>query len=132
MNTTELSSRSQTQWKGRVIAIITNQAEYPAKTFEFHTDTDNPPHMVVSGGGFTDKFFKRREAINGTLVNADVRSDNVSGMEISKVDIEFAYSRDYKYVGIALNFNAVGNYNGQRYSGKWENYGCLLYTSRCV
>ena len=123
MNTTDLSSRIQTQSKGRVIAIITNQAEDPAKTFEFHTDTDNPPHMVVSGGGFTDKFFKRREAINGTLVNADVRSDNVSGMEISKVDIEFAYSRDYKYVGIALNFNAVGNYNGQRYSGKWENYG---------
>jgi hypothetical protein len=113
------SSRVQTKSHGKIIAVIENMAEEPAKSFHYFSDEAEPLAMIVAGEGFHDEFSTHRETIDGKLYSAGILNDNVRGSEISKVDIQFDYSPDYKYVGLGLNINAVGSYIEHNYFEGW-------------
>ena len=114
------SSRVQTKSHGEIIAVIKNMAEEPTKSFHYFSDETEPLAMIVTGEGFHDGFSTHRQTIDGKLYIAGILTDNVRGSEISKVDIQFDYSPDYKYVGLGLNINASGSYTEHNYSDGWK------------
>jgi len=115
------SKRVQTKSHGNIIAVIENMTEEPTKSFHYFSDEAVPLAMIVTGEGFYDEFSTHRETIDGKLYSAGIRNDNVRGFEISKVDIQFDYSPDYKYFGLGLNINAVGSYTEHLYFDGWSD-----------
>lgn len=109
---------------GQFTAVIENFAENRARDFSYHTDMGDPVSVTVTGHGSMTETTNSRETINGKLVFADLRSDNVSGSARPKADIEFNYSDDYKYFGVGIGIKAVGSYQGRRFDGQeWNDYG---------
>ena len=117
------STKVQTKSQGKIIAAIENMAEEPTKTFHYFSDEKEPLAILITAEGFHDEYSTQRETIDGKLSDAGNRNDNVHGFEISKFDIQFDYSPDYKYFGLGLNINAVGRYIEHRYAGEWSDYG---------
>jgi hypothetical protein len=115
------STSVHTKSQGKIIAVIENMAEDPATSFHYFTDETEPLAMIVSGEGTHDEFSTHRETIDGKLYSAGIRNDNVRGIEISKVDIQFDYSPDYKYIGLGLNINAAGSYTEHLYFDGWKD-----------
>jgi len=115
------STRVLTKSHGEIIAVFENLAEEPAKSFHYFSDEAEPLAMIVTGEGSHEEFSTHRETIDGKLYSAGIRNDNVRGFEISKVDIQFDYSADYKYIGLGLNINAVGSYIEHLYFDGWAD-----------
>jgi hypothetical protein len=108
---------------GVVTAVIENQAEDTDKDFSFNSETGEPIKITVSGNGSNSEFSNYLETIDGKMINADIRKDNVSGQALPVAGIQFDYSAGYKYVGIGINIKAVGVYNGRIYNSEWKDYG---------
>ncbi|MDZ7632968.1 MAG: hypothetical protein U5L72_00400 [Bacteroidales bacterium] len=118
----ENSIRVQTKSRGKIIAVIENLAEEPAKSFHYFTEEAEPIAMFVTAEGVHDEFITQRETIDGKLSGAGTRRDNVRGIEVLKTDIQFTYSPDSKYISFGININAVGSYTENRYAGEWSEY----------
>ncbi len=118
---------------GEVTAVIENQAENPEKDFSFNSESGEPIKITVSGNGSNSEFSNYLETIDGKMINADIRKDNVSGQALATANIQFDYSADYKYVGIGINIKAAGSYKGRSFNGEWSDYGEDIknYTISC-
>ncbi len=129
---TESSANFETRVSGKVTAIIENLADDPVNDFSFNTEIAEPIALVYSGTGLMNEYSKNRETINGTLITADIRSDNVSGLA-NGADFSFEYSADFKYMGFGVSILAPGSYRGHYYGyvgtgwadygGEYDNYG---------
>lgn len=120
----EKNASVRTTVSGTLTAVIENFAENPAKDFSYHTDMGDPVSVSVTGKGSMNQTANSRETINGKLVFADERVDNVSGSARPNAGIEFSFSDDYKYVGVGIDIKAVGSYKGRRFDGmEWKDYG---------
>jgi len=113
---------------GEVTAVIENQAEDPDKDFSFNTDAGEPVKVNVSGNGSRNEFSSYVETIDGKLINADIRYDNVTGSALPGAGIQFDYSDEYKYIGVGIAINGVGSYNGRMFGygpglPEWSDYG---------
>lgn len=111
-----------------VTAVIENQAEDPDKDFSFNSEAGEPVKINVSGNGSRNEFSSYVETIDGKLINADIRNDNVSGSALPGAGIQFDYSAEYKYIGIGIGINAVGSYKGRMFGygpglPAWSDYG---------
>ena len=119
----EHSETAEIATNGRVIAVIENMAEDPSKDFSYNTDMADPVAIIVSGSGIMNEYSEYEETIDGSLINADIRSDNVSGYANPGASIQFDYSDDYKYAGIGVSIKATGQYTGRMFFYEWSDYG---------
>lgn len=113
---------------GTITAVVENQAENPATGFLYHSDAGDPVSLTVTGNGSNSQSSNSRETIDGTLISANIRTDNVSGTARPGASVYFEYSDETKSFGVSLNIKAVGSYNGRMYSGglnfgEWKDYG---------
>jgi hypothetical protein len=111
--------------KGKITAVIENQAEDRVKDFSYDSDIEEPLSISVSGEGFRDESSIYRETIDGEVTKADIRNDNVSGYAEPGAGIQIEYNEDFKNFGIGININATGGYNGRLYTrgDGWSDYG---------
>jgi len=108
---------------GTITAIVENQAENPAKDFLYHSDAGDPVSFTVTGNGSNSESSNSQETIDGTLISADIRTDNVAGTARPGATLSFEYSDEAKSFGIALDIKAVGSYKGRMFDGEWKDYG---------
>ena len=113
---------------GTITAVVENQAENPAKDFLYHSDSGDPTSLTVTGNGSNSESSNSRETIDGVLISADIRTDNVSGSAQPGASLYFEYSDETKSFGAIMGIKAVGSYNGRTYSGgigygEWKDYG---------
>lgn len=124
----EFHQSSKTTASGTINAVVENQAENPATGFLYHSDAGDPVSLTVTGNGSNSQSSNSRETIDGTLISANIRTDNVSGTARPGASVYFEYSDETKSFGVSLNIKAVGSYNGRMYSGglnfgEWKDYG---------
>jgi hypothetical protein len=108
---------------GTITAIVENQAENPGKDFQYHSDSGEPVSITVNGNGSNSESSNSQETIDGTLISADIRTDNVAGSVRPGASLYFEYSDETKSFGITLDIKAVGSYNGRTFDGEWKDYG---------
>jgi hypothetical protein len=115
---------------GKLTALIENFALDPVHDFEFNTDGggSEPLLQSLSGTGSQDIFGQSSRVIDGQLISADIRDDNVSGLSIGKASIHLYYSGEYKSFGCVIGIRAVGAYHGRMYGygpglPEWSDYG---------
>ncbi len=113
---------SETSASSTISAVIENQAENPLKEFFYDSGSGEPVRMSVTGKGTHTETTIGSETINGKLISADERTDNVSGSAQSAY-IQFVYSDDYKMVSISTGMNARGISDARLYFDGWKDYG---------
>ncbi len=130
----EFHQSSQSSASSTISAVIENQAENPLKDFFYDSSSGEPVSMSVTGQGTQTETTKGSETINGTLISADERTDNVSGSALPDAYIQFSYSDDYKMVSVSVNINAKGTSDARLYDGEWKDYGGPIedYGINCV
>ena len=122
---TERSNSIIWRSKGKITAVIENQAEDRVKDFSYDSDIEEPLSISVSGEGFRDESGIYRETIEGEVTKADIRNDNVSGYAEPEAGIQIEYNEDFKNFGIGININTTGGYKGRLYTrgDGWSDYG---------
>lgn len=114
---------------GTISAVVKNQAENQVQDFLYTTESGEAPlSLVVTGNGSKSESLNKRETIDGVLVSADIRTDEVSGTAYPNATLYFEYSADNKSFEVGISIKAVGSYNGRMYSGgkgfgEWKDYG---------
>lgn len=136
--TKEFHQSAKTTVSGTITAIVENQAENPAKDFLYHSDSGDPVSLTVTGNGSNSQSSNSRETIDGILISADIRTDNVSGSARPGASIYFEYSDENKTFGVSMGVKGVGSYHGRMYSGgrgygEWKDYGSDIddYSLHC-
>lgn len=124
----EFHQSSKETSSGIITAVVENQAENPATGFLYHSDAGDPVSLTVTGNGSNSQSSNSRETIDGILISADIRTDNVSGTARPGASVYFEYSDETKTFGVSMGIKAVGSYNGRMYSGgkgfgEWKDYG---------
>ena len=124
----EIHQSSKETSSGTITVVVENQAENPATGFLYHSDAGDPVSLSVSGQGSYTASANGRETIDGILISADIRTDNVSGTARPGASVYVEYSDETRTFGVSLNIKAVGSYNGRMYSGgkdygEWKDYG---------
>jgi len=124
----EYHSSVNRETSGNLTALIENFAEDRVHDFSFNTEYYEPKLLAVSGTGRQEMFSQKTEVLDGELMNADIRNDNVSGFASQGASIQFDYSSDYKYFGLSIGIKAAGAYLGHMYGShgnqvEWWNYG---------
>jgi hypothetical protein len=119
----EHSETAEITTNGRIIAVIENFAEDPSKDFSYNTDAADPVAIIVSGSGIMNEYGEYEETIDGKLISADIRSDNVSGYAYPGASIQFDFTDDYKYAGVGVSIKATGQYIGRQFFYEWSDYG---------
>jgi len=126
--TKESHQSSKETVSGTITAIVENQAENPAKDFLYNFDSVEPVSITVTGNGSSSESGNYQETIDGVLISANIRTDNVSGSERPGGSLNFEYSDENKSFDAGLSIKAVGSYHGRMYSGgigygEWKDYG---------
>jgi hypothetical protein len=126
--TKESHQSSKETVSGTITAIVENQAENPAKDFLYHSDSGEPVSISVTGNGSSSESGNSQETIDGVLISADIRTDNVSGSARPGASLYFEYSDENKSFDAGMGIKAVGSYHGRMYSGgigygEWKDYG---------
>lgn len=124
----EIHQSSKETSSGTITVVAENQAENPTTGFLYHSDAGDPVSLTVTGNGSNSQSANGRETIDGTLISADIRTDNVSGTARPEASVYFEYSDETRTFGVSLNIKAVGSYSGRMYSGgkdygEWKDYG---------
>lgn len=124
----EFHQSGKTNAIGFITAIVENQAGNPAKDFLYHSDSGDPVSITVTGNGSNSESGNSRETIDGVLISADIRTDNVSGSAYPSASLYFDYSDENKVFSVGMGIKAVGSYSGRMYSGgigsgEWKDYG---------
>ena len=126
--TKEFHQSAKETASGTISAVVENQSENPAKDFLYHSDAGDPVSFTVTGNGSSSESSNSRETIDGVMIHADIRTDNVSGSARPGASIYIEYSDETKSFGASMGIKAVGSYNGRMYSGgigygEWKDYG---------
>lgn len=126
--TKEFHQVSQESSSGTIIAVVENQSENPGSGFLYHTDAGDPVSITVTGNGSKSESSNSQETIDGILISADNRTDNVSGTALPGASLYFEYSNETKSFEANMGIKAVGSYQGRMYSGgqgfgEWKDYG---------
>jgi len=115
---------------GKLTALIENFALDPLHDFEFNNDGggSEPLLFTLSGTGSQDIFGQSTRVIDGQLISADIRDDNVKGFAFGGAFIHLYYSSEYKSFGCVIGIRAVGAYHGRMYGygpglPEWSDYG---------
>lgn len=113
---------------GTISAVVENQADDPTKFFLYHSDAGDPVNFTVTGNGSYSESSNSQETIDGILISADIRTDNVSGAARKGASLYFDYSDETKSFDVSMGIKAIGSYNGKMYSGgqgfgEWKDYG---------
>jgi len=120
---TKFHQSSTTNVSSTISAVIENQAENPLKEFSYDSNAGESVNMSVTGKGMHISTTKGSETINGKLISAEERIDQVSGSALTEAYIQFSYSDDYKMVSITTNINATGTSDAHIYFDEWKDYG---------
>lgn len=120
----EFHQTAKTSANGTISAIVENQAENPIKDFLYHSDAGEPVNLMVTGNGSNMETTNGQESIDGKMISADNRTDNVSGAARPGATLYFEFSDDSKSFDVSMGIKAVGTYQGKRFDGlKWNDYG---------
>ncbi len=124
----EFHQSGQESSGGTITAVVENQAENPATGFLYHSDSGDPVSITVTGNGSHSETSNSRETIDGILISADIRTDNVSGTPYPGASLYFEFTEESKSFDVGISIKAVGSYSGRMYSGgqgfgEWKDYG---------
>ncbi|MGE0021723.1 MAG: hypothetical protein AB7S72_18790 [Draconibacterium sp.] len=124
----EIHQSSKETSSGTITAVVENQAENPATGFLYHSDAGDPVSLTVTGNGSNSQSSNGKETIDGILISADIRTDNVSGTAYPGASLYFEFTEESKSFDVGISIKAIGSYSGQMYSGgqgygEWKDYG---------
>jgi len=111
----------KTVTRGEVTAVFENQAENPAREFQYDTDSGDPGTITVSGDGMHTSHSSYEEIIGGKLVDANISDINVSGSAYPGATIMFYYSPDSKNISVGITINAKGTDKRRRFHDEWKD-----------
>lgn len=123
----ENHSSGQESSSGTITAVVENQADNPASGFLYHSDAGDPVSFTVTGNGSKSMSENNSETIDGVLITARNRTDNVSGTAYRRASLYFEFTEDSKSLDVSITIKAIGSYSGRMYSGtkfggEWTNY----------
>jgi hypothetical protein len=104
--------------KGKVMAIVQNQAEDLKNDFTTDSGAGDPPFMMVSGTGQIDQYTKYWHTIGGKLVDAEIRNDNASGCARPGASFRIDYSGGEKSMEASMGIKAFGSYHIRTYGNQ--------------
>lgn len=124
----EFHQSARSTASGTISAVVENQAENPATSFLYHSDSGDPISITVTGNGSRSESSNAQETIDGVLITSRIRNDNVSGSAYQRASIYFEYSAENKSFEAGMGIKGVGSYSGRMYSGgkgygEWKDYG---------